>query len=238
MNIVNTTAPISIEDLKLYFINKETQFLIKYNDSKLKGSKLLTYLSNLDIPADIDFTDCLEEDKLSLLKDYMESITIVSINSLEFLAMQVIEEAKGLFDHGFKSFIDSNTELIDLWLSRIDSLTLYNMHTINSVETKEFVQSFEKADNDDNRGINYVSLLKHFVFYSLYAKIDESKLKYYEKHFNEYMFKGKNLYSYWANDKNTLFLLTYGISTDDKFTEKYLKAKKETLEENINVSSV
>jgi len=59
-NIVETTAPIAIEDLKKYFADKETFYLINYKDSELKGEKLLTYLSNLDVPADIKFST-LEE---------------------------------------------------------------------------------------------------------------------------------------------------------------------------------
>jgi hypothetical protein len=238
MNFVKTAAPISIEDLKLYFTDKQTFYIIDYNESKLKGSKLLTYLSNLDIPANIDLDTCTKEEKYSLLRDYMEFSMIVSVNSLEFLTMQVIEEAKGLFNHNLKEYIDNNQELVDQWVSRIDSLTLYNMYIINSTETRQFAESFEKVSIENNVGINYVSLLKHQVFYSLYQKIDESKLKFYEQHFNEYIFKGKNLYSYWANENNIMFLLTNAIGSGEADANDYIKAKRETIKELENVSSI
>ena len=47
MNVIETTAPIKIEELKKYFADKETFYVIDYANSDLKGSKLLTYLSNL-----------------------------------------------------------------------------------------------------------------------------------------------------------------------------------------------
>ena len=62
--IIETKAPISIEDLKKHFTEKDVSYLIDYSTSELKGKKLLTYLSNLDIPADIKNVD------LELVKEY------------------------------------------------------------------------------------------------------------------------------------------------------------------------
>ena len=42
MNFIKTTAPISIDNLKKYFVDKDTFFLIDYKNSALNGSKLLT----------------------------------------------------------------------------------------------------------------------------------------------------------------------------------------------------
>ena len=74
MNLIETVAPISIDNLKKYFTDKTTLFAINYKDSTLKGSKLLTYLSNLDIPCDIVFVNCEEDDFYNLLKDYLSSL--------------------------------------------------------------------------------------------------------------------------------------------------------------------
>ena len=56
MNVIETTAPIELEELKLFFNDKDTFYLIHYEESTLQGSKLLTYLGNLEIPCDIGFT--------------------------------------------------------------------------------------------------------------------------------------------------------------------------------------
>jgi hypothetical protein len=237
MNLLNVSAPIAIEDLKKYFTDKSTFYVINYAASKLKGSKLITYLSNLDLPVDIEL-NVSEEEQYELIKEYMTSPMLVNVGSLEFYVMSIIQEAKGLSDNGHKEFIEQNKELIDSWISKLDSLTLYNMFTINSEETKKFAESFPLDETEDIHGVNFISLLKHPEFYSLYEKIDQSSLKFYKKYFNEYMFKGKNLYSYWANINNPLFLLTFGIGSGDITAEQYVEARNETIQGMQNVSSI
>jgi len=237
MNILNVSAPIAIEDLKKYFTDKTTFYIINYAESKLKGSKLITYLSNLDLPVDIEL-NVSEEEKYELLKDYMNSPMLVNIGSLEFAVMSAIEQAKGLNDNGHEEFIEQNKELIDKWISRLDSLTIYNMFIINSDETKQFAESFPLDDTNDISGVNFISLLKHAEFYSLYQKIDQSKLKFYKNYFNEYMFKGKNMYSFWANPNNPLFLLTFAIGTGEITAEEYVEARNQSIQGLENVSSI
>lgn len=237
MNILNVSAPIAIEDLKKYFTDKSTFYNINYAESKLRGSKLITYLSNLDLPVDINLNVSVEE-SYELIKGYMSSPMLVNIASLEFAVISILEEAKDLNEYGHKTFIEQNQELINSWISRLDSLTLYNMFIINSDETKQFAKSFPLDDTQDITGINFISLLKHPEFYSLYCKIDQSKLKFYKNYFNEYMFKGKNMYSFWANENNPLFLLTFGISSGDIIPEQYVKARNLSIQGLKNVSLV
>jgi hypothetical protein len=237
MNILNVSAPIAIEDLKKYFTDKTTFYNINYAESKLRGSKLITYLSNLDLPVDIEL-NVSDEEKYELIKDYMNSPMLVNIESLEFAVISILEEAKGLNQYGHKIFIEQNQELIDRWISKIDSLTLYNMFIINSEETKQFAESFPLDETQDITGVNFISLLKHPEFYSLYHKIDESKLKFYKNYFNEYMFKGKNMYSFWANQNNPLFLLTFGIGSGDVTAEQYVEARNQSIQGLENVTPV
>jgi len=211
--IINTIAPISIEDLKKYFENKSVEFIIDYTNSKIKGTKLLTYISNLDIPCDISFNDKNEQEEL--LKEYLNSTVLCSIPSLEILTINLLLEYKeidieNLIPH--KNFIQDNLEIIKQWESKLDSLTLFNMYIVNSPEMQEFAKGFPVDETEELTGINFLSLLKHELFYIYYGKIKESNLKFYTKYFSEYMFRGKNLYSYWATENNPLFLLTFGIS--------------------------
>jgi hypothetical protein len=237
MNILNVSAPIAIEDLKKYFTDKTTFYNIDYAESKLRGSKLITYLSNLDLPVNIEL-NVSDEEKYQLIKDYMNSPMLVNIESLEFAVMSVIEEAKGLCEYGHKQFIQQNEELISKWISKLDSLTIYNMFIINSEEIKQFADSFPLDDTKDITGVNFISLLKHPEFYSLYRKIDQSKLKFYKNYFNEYMFKGKNMYSFWATPNNPLFLLTFGIGSGEVTSEEYIKAKKQSIQGMQNVTPI
>ena len=214
MKEIKVTAPISIEDLKKYFTDKETFYVIDYNNSKLKNEKLLTYLGNLDLPADIDLTGTSQEDVEALVLAYMKLPLLVSVSSLEKIVIFILAEAKGIIEGVvYEKFIVANRQLVDSWISKTDSLTLYNFYILQSDELKSFAESFPKDDTDDLSGVNFVSLLKDELFYTLYEKIDQSQLKFYSKYFNDYMFKGKNLYSFWAVENNPLFILTHGISS-------------------------
>lgn len=238
MNIVETVAPISIDNLKKYFTDKTTFFIIKYKDSSLRGSKLLTYLSNLDIPCDISFDACNEQECYDMIKEYLHIKMMVNIPSLERAVNSLLHQKKGLAKMLDQEFIDSNSDILDKWTSRLESLSLYNMHIVGNDQFKEFVGSFEKDDSSDLEGINFVSMLKNEYFYSFYENTNKNNLKFYEHYFNDYMFKGKNMYSYWANQNNPLFLLTYGIAEGMITGETYNSAAKQTLEEMTNATPV
>ena len=115
----------------------------------------------------------------------------------------------------YQDFINDNEEVIDIWIKKLDSLTLYNMYIIQDDEMKDWVLSYKEDDTDDIKGINFVSLLKHEDFYYYYNGLDEKNLTYYSKYFNEYMFNGKSLFDYWSYKKNPLFLLTWGVGAGE-----------------------
>lgn len=238
MNFVETTAPISIENLKKYFTDKSTFFIINYKESALKGSKLLTYLSNLDVPCDISFTGCTEQECSEMIKDYLNTTMIVNIKSLEKAIINLLLQYKNIVPKQDTTVLEENDEILEKWVSRLDSLTLYNMYSIGEGEFKNFVKAFETDDTQDLSGVNFVSLLKHQDFYIFYSKVDKEKLKFYSSYFNDYMFKGKNLYSYWANENNHMFLLTYGIASGEITGDSYINATKQTLEELSNAAPV
>lgn len=222
MHVIETGAPVPIDDLKKYFIDKETFYIIDYTSSQLKGAKLLTYLSNLEIPCDIKFNSF--DEVTELLKEYLKFGMIVDIPSLELIMINVLSEYRKT-PNQYKDFIEQNKEDIAKWSSKIDSCTLFNMYMLN--DFKAYVETFETDDTDSIEGINFVSLLKHHQCYDLYETIDQNGLKFYKKYFNEYMFKGKNLYSFWANENNPMFLLTYGIAEDLFSPQEYTNTLKE-----------
>lgn len=211
-NIVKTIVPISLDNLKLYFVDKSTAYLIDYKNSKLQGQKLLIYLGNLDLNCDLEVTDPRDPDFLDLLKVYFETSTLVNVPALERAAIQVLLEYKKIaLDNIFGDFIVNNIELVTQWTNKLDSLVLFNTFVINDEAAKDEVRSFPEDDTDSIDGINWVSLLKHEHFYFFYQNLNPENLKYYSRYFNDTMFKGRNLYSFWATEKNPLFLITWGI---------------------------
>jgi len=231
MNIIETAAPISIDNLKHYFVDKTTFYVINYKDSSLKGAKLLTYLSNLDVPCDISFKDCPLSDYHDILKDYLHSSMIVNVSSLENGVINIIHQIKGLIPISDKQFIEENKEILNNWILKLDSLTVYNMYIIKDNPFQEFINGFQVDETKEMVGINFISLLKHKELYSFYRNIVKDNLKFYPHYFNEYIFKGKNLFSYWANENNPLFLLTYGIAEGLVKNNEYVEIKNKTIQE-------
>ncbi len=235
MNIINTVAPIPIDELKKYFVDPDTKFLINYKDSKLKNSKLLTYLSNLDIPADIDLNGSENQEFFDLLKAYFESPFLLNVDLLEESAIEVLLTRKNIIvKEEYSKFIDENTEIIDKWINVLESLLLYNISIINEPKIKETLSSYEIVPGQDLIGINFVNLIKHEHFYLFYDSVNNSNLKYYQGYFDDYMFKGKNLYSYWAHENNPLFLISFGIAEGIDIKDYIVDDTTSTLQHNLS----
>jgi hypothetical protein len=202
MKVIDVTAPFSIEDLKLYFEDDQTFYMVDYENSQLQGTKLLTYLSNLELPCNIGFTD--QKDFDDLTREYLLANFIISIPILEERVISLLLQMKGISELIEKDFIDDNVEILTTWAKKLDSLSLYNF------------KSFPEDDTKDLTGINFVNLLKYESFYLFYANVIEHHKTYYKSYFNEYMFKGNNLFSYWANVNNPMFLITSAIATGEQ----------------------
>lgn len=223
--IIETIAPISLENLKIYFQDKNVLYKINYSKSELKDEKLFVYLSNLDLPCDLVF-DSFDE-VFSALKSYLHFSHILDIPILEIMTISLLKQVKGLASDGWPSeFIEENKEIINEWIKKLDSLTIYNVYIIDSEELKDYAKSYKENTTSTIEGINFVSVLKYPEFYDFYSKIDESNLEYYSYYFNEYVFKGDNLYKYWANENNPMFILTWGIASGELNVQDYIESIK------------
>ena len=244
MNIKETVAPIPIELLKEYFADDSIVFKIDYSASTLKGNKLLTYLSNLDVPTILSgFKQVPVEEKFDLIKEYMNHNLVIASTELEVIVLIVLFEAAGLnflseapptyryiFDEMYldkeevKRFVDENNQLTDRWLTMMASLSVYNIYTIT--DFKESVPNdFATIDDYDYCGVNFASLIKHEQAVELVCL--DREVFYFEKQFNEHMFKGKNLWFYWNHYNNFLATFTMGVSegiiTHDGFVKELEK---------------
>ena len=116
MKIVNTTAPIQIEDLKKYFSDNEVVFFIDYKNSSLKGKKLLIYLGNLDIPCDINFENSNNEEINEIISEYLNLPSLVNIPILEKITIQLLFEKKNIFLEKNKELIEKNNVILNEWI--------------------------------------------------------------------------------------------------------------------------
>jgi len=222
--IIETKAPIAIDDLKKHFTEKDVSYLIDYKQSELKGEKLLTYLSNLDLPCDLKNVD------YDLLKDYFHSTSIIKVKQLEEMAIDVLHQYKHVNGNTYNGpaskFISENLEIVEKWVKKLDSLSLFNMYIIEKDAFKDYVEGHPKDETNDLEGVNFISILKNTRFFEYYGKVDEKNLTYYPKYFKEYMFRGKNLFEYWANPNNPMFLLTWDTVRGNH--KDYIEAKNAT----------
>jgi len=222
--IIETKAPIAIDDLKKHFTEKDVSYLIDYKQSELKGEKLLTYLSNLDLPCDLKNVD------YDLLKDYFHSTSIIKVKQLEEMAIDVLHQYKHVdvntYNGPASKFISENLEIVEKWVKKLDSLSLFNMYIVEKDAFKDYVEGHPKDETNDLEGVNFISILKNTRFFEYYGKVDEKNLTYYPKYFKEYMFRGKNLFEYWANPNNPMFLLTWDTVRGNH--KDYIEAKNAT----------
>jgi len=239
-NTVLSIAPIPLDDLKEYFANKLLKFLINYENSTLKGDKFLTYLSNLDVPCDVIFSDKDKDSIFELVKEYMNTRMLVKLPTLEVITLQILLASKGI-DNGLyydnklfsiaelKAFAEQNKDLVNKWLVALASGSLFNLHCINDDKIKNSLNDFEKIEDDQFCGINYANLYKYEELYEVFPLISLEDRKFLVKQFTEPMFKGESLYNYWFVPGNVVALITESVSVGLWDNDKYLKAKEESV---------
>ena len=112
-------------------------------------------------------------------------------------------------------FIAENLDIVERWCTMLDSSIVFNLHCIDAPEYNEWIDNtFEKIDDPDYVGINYVNVYAlDWIGYYIGSIPDESAAKFFVNQFNEYRFKGKNMFHYFNTEANTLSVLTQVIAT-------------------------
>jgi len=133
---------------------------------------------------------------------------------------------KNIYNGPASKFISQNLEIVEKWVKKLDSLSLYNLYIVEDDKFKEYVETHPKDDTNDLEGVNFVSILHNTRFFEYYGKVENKNLTFYTKYFKEYMFRGKNLFEYWANPNNPLFLITWDTARGN--SKEYIEARNAT----------
>lgn len=219
MNIRKVVAPLSIDQIKEFFKDKSLFFLVDYENSKLKDKVFLTYLSNLDIPSDVELSKNISKESLfNLIDSYMNMKTVTDVDSLNMMVCHILLKFKKvnldniivnpfLSDDLVDEYIDTRKEMLEKWAHFIDSSILYLMYIFQDLNEKLKVdEQFPKIDDANYVGLNVVNLFKTPGFLQTYFSSDEkSSLSFFTEQFTKYMFKGKSFYEYYDN-KNNIFI--------------------------------
>lgn len=221
MNYIQTIAPIPIDQIKEYFKDKTTFFMIDYQQSKIQGKVLLVYLSNLDIPSDLVLDNSVtKEQKFELIEAYFNGNSVSNITYLNIAAAQIILHAINcnvtygknlLSSEECEEFITKNENLVGRWIHFLDSTMIFLIKTFDDLnEQLKVKESFENIDDPHYVGLNVVNFFNLPRFLEVYFSIDRQlSFTYFTQQFEAHMFKGKSLFDYYNNDFNMFLPLLY-----------------------------
>lgn len=235
-NIRYATAPLKIDLVKEYFANKELFFVVDYAGSEIKGNMFLTYLTNLDLPYEIDLSKATKEEKFELVKIYMETRNISTTDVLRLTVADLMLTYIGLdtsqLFHNAPlnseeklEFINQNLELIKRWDQFLSSCFVYllNCFPLLKKETQADT-AFDVIDDPSFVGLNVVNMFGIPDFMDFYFSLPpREKMCYFKPQFEEYMFRGQNLYFYFQSETNTIMTLMSCMLENEELTKEFLK---------------
>lgn len=208
-DIIKTSLPLSPSTMVKFFKDKDQLFLIDYNESvkNLTPKSMLIYLSNLQITC--EFTDI----SIEFIEEYIYLKDVCNIPMLDIFLADCIHYIKynepfvnsELFVQYGPSIIEKHIEILSHYLEIFDSSTLFLFSDINEID----VSNENNITYDKPIGFCFLNLYKIPDFLIVLLKeikpIEEQT--YFENYFDNenYMFKGQNLFGYFANDNNLFF---------------------------------
>lgn len=213
--------PLDDNQLLEFIDNQDKVYEIDFSKNTLDNQTALTYLSNLEMKCNVDFSNLSLEQKFDLIKIYMTFDSMVSIENLEKIVLQIFNQYKGisledcnlniLSKEEISTFIDKNQELLQKYDEVFSSIFFFNLLSYYNEEERELMKKgCEKViQNPRYIGINFVNLLKYPEFYAQFL-LDKPKYTYYfQEYFEDYMFKGYNLFKF-LETENNIILRVFG----------------------------
>lgn len=239
-NVKEITAPLKVEELKNFIEKKDTFYLIDYKNSELRDGIFLNYLSNLDLPCEVLLNDCSYNEKEQLLLAYLNSKNIVNIESLAFNVSKILLDYRGIetsdiFDNPAlsteetKQFIVSHEEVLKKWEHFFESTIVYALYLMKDLDSENDIKSQVPHIDDSNYvGLNVVNLFQNPIFMEMFfIPGTRTELSFFVRQFDEYMFKGANLFQYYHTHNNTILALMIGQYGGDIKRELLDEALKE-----------
>lgn len=204
------TAPFTVDVMTLQFTEPDTELAVDYTNSRLKGQALLVYLGNVNLKCHLSLSSF--EEVFEMVKAYLHSPSLVSLPELEDLTAQFLLAARGLpcqLNFDVRPFLKENEWIVNVWLKRLGSLNVYAVACMQDETGKEWAQQFPEVEFELPQGINFVNLIKNDAFILLVTPRTEEDKKdwaYCKTLFNDYIFKGKNLFHFWAVEENPMYV--------------------------------
>jgi len=224
---VKGKAPLSFSDIALLIENPENRYIIDYNNSDLKGRKLLVYLANLDLNIDIEIKEN-DSSIFEMMEDYFLADIACKVELLDKIAAAILLESKDL-DHRLLypdipvtqndiiSFIQKDFKCVYNATIFLDSMPLFMQKTIIKLDEMLNIKNlYETIDDKKYITSNIQSIIKlpGFLDYFLSGP-PPIKMFYFEKQFNDYMFNGNNLYHHLIESESIVYATLIGLMSQD-----------------------
>lgn len=212
------TAPLGIDVLKDAVTRKlKDRLIIDVDQSGLTGPVLLTYVTNLDVGASFKFES--DAGYFDLLRSYFKATSLHSFPQLETGVAEALGQIKGIHPPSGYDYTEllCDPELIPVikrWLSVVESLNVYMACTGADAASPD---NFSKQDDIDLTGINVVKLIGHDTLPLLLDNASPDRLFYYSNFFENAVFRGSRLKSYWEVSSNILYVMS--VTYDEKLLD-------------------
>lgn len=209
------TAPILASSIREYFVNKDIVFMIDYTKSDLKGIKLLTYLSNLNMPTDVVMDPSNYEEYAELMTAYFQQRAIVNCNAITGMATELILNfaqvprhkhpySSNISDEYLDTFCHQYEEILALWRIFLDSMLVFVGMKVMELQLNDNEEMLI-VDDKEVIGHNVANIIGAPNFLTTYFELTSLETKaYFKKQFEEPMFGGKDLMYYFYSPDNTL----------------------------------
>jgi hypothetical protein len=199
----------------------------------LKENIFLTYLSNLDLPSEVNFEGSTFEEREKLFTIYLTTRNIIKCETLRLnianilLRFREVDTAEVFTNLVFNEqevqiFIKNNLELLTKWNHFLESTILFAFSTIPELKAEfDFSDGIDQCEDNAYVGTNVVNLFSIPGFMMLFfSKPISGPLTYFKPQFEEYMFRGNNLFSYYDVEENLpLNLMLANINGEISLTE-------------------
>lgn len=232
------TLPLEAEQLGQFFDNTETLFEIDYPSSLANlGSPIavLTYIANLGMT-------CTLEGELDnqLLVEYMTFKSLTDIKNLQLIHANVLHYGKfgtrlypltQFGDEQTKHFYEENQHLVNFHMAFINSTQLYLYSTTFEPKLKEISQISSETHNEIGFSILRLFSIEDFMVIYMSQNPPLTDQIYFERYFDEKVFRGAPLMVYFHHPNNMYAGITMAVANLEEDTLSKLREQCETMTE-------
>lgn len=247
--VIAHKLPLSFEEMKEYIVDPKKVLRIDYKNSQLKERALLIYCTNINLQTlDIDFADCTTEEKFAMIDAYITHKSTLNICRLVECVLLLLFYAKGIPQGPYQNTLlfgaqtlsqrdieqycqnEQRRENLIHLLHLLDSIPLFMLTTNTAFEQTYGKPSevYKTVDDINYTGYTFVNLLNHPVFLlQYYTAPFSSKGMYFKQQFEESLYGGKTLYSFFVNNENNFLLPLFDALFTGKLTPEFFTAMNE-----------